>query len=124
MTKKIVLAEDEPQIARLIEFKLKKEGYEVTWKENGEEALKAIKADKPDLILLDIMMPVMDGYEVLRRLKEDENLKSIPVIMLTARAQERDVVKGIDMGAEDYITKPFHPAELLARVKRILGKPR
>lgn len=122
MSKKIVLAEDEPQIARLIEFKLKKEGYSVTWKENGEEALKAIKADKPDLILLDIMMPVMDGYEVLRRLKEDENLKSIPVIMLTARAQEKDVVKGIDMGAEDYITKPFHPAELLARVKRILGK--
>lgn len=123
MAKKIVLAEDEPQIARLIEFKLKKEGYQVTWKENGEEALKAIKADKPDLILLDVMMPVMDGYEVLRRLKEDENLKSIPVVMLTARAQERDVVKGIDLGAEDYITKPFHPAELLARVKRIVGKP-
>jgi len=122
MAKKIVLAEDEPQIARLIEFKLKKEGYEVIWKENGEEALKAIKADKPDLILLDIMMPVMDGYEVLRRVKEDENLKSIPVIMLTARAQEKDVVKGIDLGAEDYITKPFHPAELLARVKRILGR--
>ncbi len=122
MTRKIVLAEDEPQIARLIEFKLKKEGYGVTTKENGEEALKAIKADKPDLILLDVMMPVMDGYEVLRRLKEDENLKSIPVIMLTARAQEKDVVKGIDMGAEDYITKPFHPAELLARVKRILGR--
>jgi len=124
MVKKIVLAEDEPQIARLIEFKLKKEGYEVTWKENGEEALKAIKEDKPDLILLDVMMPVMDGYEVLRRVKEDENLKSIPVVMLTARAQEKDVVKGIDLGAEDYITKPFHPAELLARVKRILGKPR
>ena len=122
MAKKIVLAEDEPQIARLIEFKLKKEGYSVTWRENGEEALKAIKADKPDLILLDIMMPVMDGYEVLRRLKEDENLKSIPVIMLTAMAQEKNVVKGIDLGAEDYITKPFHPAELLARVKRILGK--
>ncbi len=124
MSKKIVLAEDEPQIARLIEFKLKKEGYSVTSKENGEEALKAIKEDKPDLVLLDIMMPVMGGYEVLRRLKEDEDLKSIPVIMLTARAQEKDVVKGIGMGAEDYITKPFHPAELLARVKRILGKPR
>ncbi len=123
MSKKIVLAEDEPQIARLIEFKLKKEGYSVTSKENGEEALKAIKADKPDLILLDVMMPVMGGYEVLRRLKEDENLKSIPVVMLTARAQEKDVVKGIAMGAEDYITKPFHPAELLARVKRILDKP-
>ncbi len=124
MVKKIVLAEDEPQIARLVEFKLKKEGYQVTWKENGEEALEAIKADRPDLILLDVMMPVMDGYEVLRQLKKDENLKSIPVIILTARAQEGDVVKGIDAGAEDYITKPFHPTELLARVNRILGKPR
>ena len=122
MTKKIVLAEDEPQIGRLIEFKLNKEGYSVIWKENGEEALKAIKENKPDLILLDIMMPVMGGYEVLRRLKEDENLKSVPVIMLTARAQEKDVVKGIDMGAEDYITKPFHPAELLVRVKKILAR--
>jgi len=87
-------------------------------------ALAAIRAEKSDLILLDIMMPVMDGYEVLRRVKEDENLKNIPVLMLTARTQERDVVKGIDLGAEDYITKPFHPAELLARIKRILGKPR
>ena len=67
-------------------------------------------------------MPVMDGYEVLRQIKEDENLRNIPVIMLTARAQERDVVKGIDSGVEDYITKPFHPAELVARVKRTLGK--
>ena len=124
MAKKIVLAEDEPQIARLIEFKLRKEGYQVTWKENGEEALEAIKAEKPDLVLLDVMMPVMDGYEVLRQIKEDENLKSIPVIMLTARAQERDVVKGIDLGAQDYITKPFHPAELLVQVKRILAKSR
>jgi len=124
MAKKIILAEDEPQIARLIEFKLKKEGYEVVWKENGEEALAAIKTEKPDLILLDVMMPVMNGYEVLRRVKEDENLKNIPVVMLTARAQEKDVVKGIDLGADDYIIKPFHPAELLARVKRILGKPR
>ncbi len=124
MIKKIVLAEDEPQIARLVEFKLKKEGYQVVSKGNGEEALAAIKAEKPDLILLDVMMPVMDGYEVLRRVKEDENLKNIPVVMLTAKAQERDVVKGIDLGADDYITKPFHPAELLARVKRILGKPR
>jgi len=123
MAKKIVLAEDEPQIARLVEFKLKKEGYQVVWKENGKEALEAIKADRPDLILLDVMMPVMDGYEVLRQIKEDENLRNIPVIMLTARAQERDVVKGIDSGVEDYITKPFHPAELLARVKRILRKP-
>ncbi len=122
MTKKIVLAEDEPQIARLVEYKLKKAGYHVICKGNGEEALEAIKAEKPDLILLDIMMPIMDGYEVLKRVKEDENLKNIPVVMLTARTQERDVVKGIELGAEDYITKPFHPAELLARVKRILER--
>lgn len=122
MTKKIVLAEDESQIAKLVEFKLKKEGYQVTWKKNGEEALKAIKEEKPDLILLDVMMPVMDGYEVLRQVKEDEQLRDIPVIMLTARAQERDVVKGIGSGAEDYITKPFHPAELLVRVKKILAR--
>ena len=122
MVKKIVLAEDEPQIARLIEFKLKKEGYQVIWKENGEEALAAIKEEKPNLILLDVMMPVMDGYEVLRQVKEDENLRDIPVLMLTARAQERDVVKGIDSGAEDYITKPFRPAELIARIKRVLAK--
>lgn len=124
MAKKIVLAEDEPRLARLVEFKLKKEGYQVICKGNGEEALEAIKAEKPDLILLDVMMLVMDGYEVLRRVKEDESLKNIPVVMLTARTQERDVVKGIDLGADDYITKPFHPAELLARVKRILGKER
>ena len=122
MAKKIVLAEDEPQIAKLVEFKLKKEGYQVTWKKNGEESLKAIKEEKPDLILLDVMMPVMDGYEVLRQVKEDEQLRDIPVIMLTARAQERDVVKGIGSGAEDYITKPFHPAELLVRVKKILAR--
>ena len=93
MAKKIVLAEDEPQIARLIEFKLKKEGYQVTWKENGEKALKAIKADKQALILKEVMMPVMDGYIVSTRLKDDETLRSMPEVMLRASALERNVGK-------------------------------
>ena len=122
MSKKIVLAEDEPQIARLIKFKLEKEGFEIEWKDNGEDAFNAIKEIKPDLALLDVMMPVMDGYQVLKKVKENDNLKHIPVIMLTAKGQERDVVKGFDLGSEDYIVKPFRPAELVARIKKILGE--
>ena len=120
MSHKIVLAEDEPQIARLIQFKLQKEGFEITWKDNGADALESVKEIKPDLVLLDVMMPVMDGYQVLKKIKEDENLKQIPVIMLTAKGQERDVVKGFDLGSEDYIVKPFRPAELVSRIKKIL----
>ena len=120
MSKKIVLAEDEPQIARLVEFKLKKEGYSVTTKENGEEALKAIKEDKPDLVLLDIMMPVMGGYEVLRRLKEDENLKSIPVIMLTAKSTVGDMDHAFNRRADGYITKPFDGETLGATIRKNL----
>ncbi|MFC1557051.1 response regulator transcription factor [candidate division KSB1 bacterium] len=117
----IVLAEDEPQIARLTSFKLEKEGFKVIWEKDGGAALKSVEKNKPDIVLLDIMMPVMDGYQVLKKIKENDNLKNIPVIMLTAKGQERDVVKGIEMGAEDYIVKPFRPAELTARVKKILG---
>jgi len=121
MKYKIILAEDEPQIARLIKFKLEREGYEVIWEKDGGAALESIKENTPDLVLLDIMMPVMDGYQVLKKIKEDENLKNIPVIMLTAKGQERDIVKGIEMGSEDYIVKPFRPAELVARIKKVLG---
>lgn len=121
MSHRIVLAEDEPQIARLTSFKLEKEGFEVIWEKDGGAALESIKNNHPDLVLLDIMMPVMNGYQVLKKMKEDDDIKNIPVIMLTAKGQERDVVKGIEMGAEDYIVKPFRPAELTARIKKILG---
>lgn len=121
MKNKIVLAEDEPQIARLTIFKLEKEGFEVIWEKDGGAALESVKNNKPDLVLLDIMMPVMDGYQVLKKIKENDDLKMIPVIMLTAKGQERDVISGIEMGAEDYVVKPFRPAELVARIKRILG---
>ena len=121
MGKKIVLAEDEAHIARLVIFKLEREGYEVIWADDGGKALEKVKESSPDLVILDIMMPVMDGYEVLKYLKEDDNLKSIPVIMLTAKGQEHDIVKGFEYGTEDYIIKPFSPAELLVRVRKALS---
>ncbi|MFC1513684.1 response regulator transcription factor [candidate division KSB1 bacterium] len=117
----IVLAEDEPQIARLTIFKLEKEGFTVIWEKDGRSAYESVKNNKPDLVLLDIMMPVMDGYQVLKKIKGEDDISGIPVIMLSAKGQERDVVKGIEMGAEDYIVKPFRPAELAARIKKILG---
>jgi two-component system, OmpR family, alkaline phosphatase synthesis response regulator PhoP len=120
MAKKIVLAEDESHIARLITFKLEREGYEIHWAADGGSALEKVKEVIPDLVLLDIMMPVMDGYEVLKNIKRDDSLKDIPVIMLTAKSQEQDIIKGFDLGSEDYIVKPFKPAELAARIKKIL----
>jgi DNA-binding response OmpR family regulator len=118
---KVVVAEDEPALGRLITFKLQREAYEVKWANNGGAALDLVRQEKPDIVLLDVMMPVLDGYQVLKKLKEDDNLKDIPVIMLTSKGQERDVVKGIELGANDYIVKPFRPAELVARVKRLLA---
>ncbi|MFC1490844.1 response regulator transcription factor [Candidatus Latescibacterota bacterium] len=120
MAKTIVLAEDESHIARLITFKLEREGYILHWKADGGSALEKVREVVPDLVILDIMMPVMDGYEVLKHIKEDERLKDIPVIMLTAKSQEQDIIKGFDLGSEDYIVKPFKPAELAARIKKIL----
>ncbi len=120
MTKKIIIAEDEKHIGKLLIFKLEKEGFTVIWKEDGKSALEAIKADKPDLVILDVMMPKLNGFEVLEAIKADETTKEIPVVMLTARGQESDIVNGIDSGAADYIVKPFRPAELLVRIKRLL----
>jgi len=117
----ILVAEDEPQTAQLIEFKLKQQGYSVTIVSNGEQALKMLSVNPPSLLILDGMMPVMDGFEVLRRVREDQNTRAIPVIMLTAKSREKDVVTGLELGASDYIIKPFSPAELVARIKKVLG---
>ena len=119
---KIVVAEDDRAIARLIKFKLERAGYEVAVAEDGGQAVTAINNIHPDLVLLDVMMPVLDGYQVLRKIKDDPATSETPVIMLTARGQEKDIVKGIEMGSQDYIVKPFRPAELLARVNRICKK--
>jgi DNA-binding response OmpR family regulator len=122
MSKRILVIEDEKHIQRLIKMILEKQTYEVTLKSNGEEGLDEISsANTPfDLILLDIMMPGMDGIEVLRNIKSKDETKSIPVMMLTALAQENVVVEGIKLGAKDYIRKPFSPKELIERVSKVL----
>ena len=119
---RILIADDDMMIVRLLEHKLKQSGYEVLSVEDGAVALETAIAETPDLIVLDGMMPGLDGMEVLRRLKETDNTKDIPVIMLTARAQETDIVDGLSLGADDYLVKPFIPDELLARIKRYIDK--
>ena len=118
MGKRIVIVEDDPFTTHLLSFILELEGYEIHTAKNGEEALDTIKNIMPDLILLDIIMPVMDGYNVLKKTKTDEKLKHIPVIMLTAKGQEWNIVKGFELGADDYMVKPFSPAELSVRIKK------
>ena len=118
---RILVAEDEPQTAQLIEFKLKQQKFDVTVVGDAEQALKMIGISKPDLVLLDGMMPVMGGFDVLRRMKADPATASIPVIMLTAKSREKDIVTGLEMGASDYMVKPFSPGELVARIRKVLG---
>jgi DNA-binding response OmpR family regulator len=113
---KILLAEDEPHIGDMVAFKLTNSGHEVIRAASGDVALDLAGSDRPDLIVLDVMMPVLDGFEVLAALKRDTSLKAIPVIMLTAKGQERDVLNGLAEGAVDYIVKPFSLKELVARI--------
>ena len=120
MPTKILIADDEEHLGYLVKFKLEKEGFDVIWKKNGRQALEAVREERPDLVILDVMMPGLTGFEVLEAIKADPELKDTPVIMLTASGQEADTVKGIDMGAADYIVKPFRPAELVARIRRCL----
>jgi two-component system, OmpR family, alkaline phosphatase synthesis response regulator PhoP len=121
---KILVAEDEKQIADMIAFKLTNSGHEVIRAQDGEQALKLAKRDTPDLIMLDAMMPGLGGFEVLRQLKADPALRSVPVIMVTAKGHERDVLSGLRGGAVDYVVKPFSLKELAARVELALGKDR
>ena len=116
--KLLVLAvDDKPQNLQFLGKVLSDSGYEVGLAQNGQEALNFVKKSEPDLILLDIMMPGMDGYEVCERLKKDFSARHIPIIFLTAKTDSEDIVKGFDVGGVDYVTKPFNCAELLARIK-------
>ena len=117
MDRKILIVDDEKNIVDIIAFNLKKEGYTVITAADGEEGVQKAMEENPDLILLDIMMPKMDGYEVCKKIREKKNT---PIIMLTARAEELDKVLGLEIGADDYITKPFGTSELLARVRTAL----
>jgi len=117
--KKILAVDDERHIVRLVQVNLERAGYQVISAFDGKEALKKVESEKPDLIVLDVMMPHMDGFEVLKRLKSDDKTKNIPVVMLTAKAQDADVFRGWASGVDCYLTKPFNPIELLTFVKRI-----
>ena len=119
MPKKILAVDDERHIVRLVEVNLQRAGYEVVTAHDGREALEKIKSENPDLVVLDVMMPYMDGFEVLKNLKADPSTAEIPVIMLTAKAQDADVFRGWQSGVDCYLTKPFNPMELLTFVKRI-----
>ena len=120
MAAKILAVDDEKHIVRLVQINLQKEGYDVITASNGQEALDRIAADKPDLVIMDVMMPQMDGFEALKTLKSQPETVNLPVIMLTAKAQDADVFEGWKSGADLYLTKPFNPSELMSFVKRIL----
>ncbi len=117
---KVLVIEDDDHIWKVIEYKLKKEKHDLIWASDGLKALEILKKFKPDLIISDIMVPYLDGLQILKKVKKNDELKTIPVIMLTSKAQEKDVIKGLELGAHDYLTKPFSPAELLLRVNRAL----
>ena len=118
----ILIVEDEKDIAKMLDYNLKKEGYKTLIARNGEDALTASRKDKPDLILLDLMLPGIDGLEVCKTIKSESKTAAIPIIMLTAKSQESDKVVGLELGADDYVTKPFSPRELIARVKAVLRR--
>jgi DNA-binding response OmpR family regulator len=119
---KILIVDDEADLVETIRFSLELEGYNVLVATNGEEGLNVARQEKPDLILLDLMLPKLDGYKVCRLLKFDERYKSIPILMLTAKTQEKDKILGKETGANEYITKPFDMDELMAKIKFYLSK--
>ena len=119
---KILLIEDEKNISKVVSYNLEREGYQVLTARDGEEGLEKARKEAPDLLLLDLMLPKVDGLEVCRRLKADPKTASLPIIMLTAKTQEADRVVGLEMGADDYVPKPFSPRELIARVKAVLRR--
>jgi two-component system alkaline phosphatase synthesis response regulator PhoP len=119
---KIVVVDDEEDIVELLTFNLTKEGYDVSSASTGEEALSLARTESPDLILLDLMLPGMDGLEVARRLKGEPSTKNIPIVMLTAKGEESDIVTGLELGADDYITKPFSRKVLVARLRTVLRR--
>ena len=122
MKEKVLIVDDEKDIVKMLDYNLKKEGFRTTFAYNGEKAFETAKKERPDIIILDVMLPGMDGLEVCKALKKEAGTCSIPIIMLTAKTQESDKVVGLELGADDYVTKPFSPRELVARVKAVLRR--
>lgn len=124
MAHKILVVDDEPALLRLMEFVLSRQGYMMLTATNGEEALEQARAHHPDLIVLDIMMPKRDGYQVAEALRADADLQRIPIIMLSAKAQEEDIERGVAVGVDKYVTKPFSPEELVTLASEFLARRR
>jgi two-component system phosphate regulon response regulator PhoB len=119
---RILIVEDEPDIAEVVRYNLTKEGFAVETSGRGDEALEAIRRSAPDLVVLDLMLPGLDGLELTRRLKRDPKTADLPLLMLTAKSAEVDRIVGLELGADDYLTKPFSPRELLLRIRAILRR--
>jgi two-component system phosphate regulon response regulator PhoB len=119
---RILVVDDEPDILELVQYNLKKDNYDVVGVMSGEEALARVQNSPPDLVVLDLMLPGMDGLEVCKQLKQEPRTTTIPLIMLSARGEEADVVAGLELGADDYLTKPFSPRVLLARIRAVLRR--
>jgi DNA-binding response OmpR family regulator len=124
MASRVLIVEDEPDIRDLLAFHLEREGYQVSRSKTGADALRQAVASPPDLVLLDLMLPEIDGLEVCRRLRRDPRTASLPIVMLTAKGEEIDRVLGLELGADDYIVKPFSPKEVVARVRAVLRRSR
>ncbi len=119
---RILLVEDEPDIAEVLQYNLEREGFAVESARRGDQALEAVRREAPDLVLLDLMLPGLDGLELTRLLKRDGSTARVPIVMLTAKGEEVDRIVGLELGADDYITKPFSPRELVARVRAVLRR--
>lgn len=124
LTAKVLIVEDDEAIAAMLKYNLKSEGFTVVHTDDGAEALQLVQEERPDIILLDWMLPSVSGIEVCRRLRQSDKTRNIPIIMVTARGEESDKLMGLDYGSDDYITKPFSPAELIARMKAVLRRIR
>jgi two-component system, OmpR family, alkaline phosphatase synthesis response regulator PhoP len=122
VAKKVLLVEDEEEILQLAKLYLEKEGFRTCLARTGLDALKQVKAERPDLVILDLMLPELDGLEVCKRIRSDSQTAMLPIIMLTAKAEESDTILGLELGADDYVTKPFSPKALVARVKALLRR--
>ncbi|MBI2423654.1 MAG: response regulator transcription factor [Candidatus Hydrogenedentes bacterium] len=118
----ILVVEDDEDILELVRYNLAREGYQVTLAESGEAGLKALQKHLPDLLILDLMLPEIDGLEVCKRIRASETMNQLPILMLTAKGEEADIVTGLELGADDYVTKPFSPRILLARVRAVLRR--
>jgi DNA-binding response OmpR family regulator len=121
MSFKVLIADDEPNILISLEFLMKREGHQVLLARNGDEALEAIRRERPALVLLDVMMPGKNGFEVCQEVRADEGLAGVRILMLTAKGRDTDIAQGLGVGADGYVTKPFSTRELAARVRELLG---